>query len=56
MYIYLIIFLLSLSFSQISDYSFTGAETSAMAGAVVSEEGNIWNIFHNPAGLTEVSA
>ena len=52
---YLIIFLFSISSSQISDYSFSGTETSAMAGAVVSEEGNIWNVFHNPAGLTEIN-
>jgi len=38
----------------ISDYAYTHAEVSAMAGAVVAEAGSNWSIFHNPAGITEV--
>jgi len=51
---YLYVFLLTASFAQVSDYAYTGAEVSAMAGAVVAEKGNNWSIFHNPAGLTEI--
>ena len=51
---YLYFFLLTASFAQVSDYAYTGAEVSAMAGAVVAEKGNDWSIFHNPAGLTEI--
>ena len=51
---YLYFFLLTASFAQVSDYTYTGAEVSAMAGAVVAEQGNNWSIFHNPAGLTEI--
>jgi len=55
MYKYLNIFLLSATFSQtVSDYAYTGAEVAAMAGAIVSEEGGNWSIFHNPAGITEI--
>ena len=52
---YLYLFLLTASFAQVSDYAYTGAEVSAMAGAVVAEQGNNWSIFHNPAGLTEIN-
>ena len=51
---YLYLFLLTASFAQVSDYAYTGAEASAMAGAVVAEKGNNWSIFHNPAGITEI--
>ena len=51
---YLYFFLLTASFAQVSDFAYTGAEVSAMAGAVVAEKGNNWSIFHNPAGLTEI--
>ena len=37
-----------------SDYAYTHAEVSAMAGAVAAEAGSNWSIFHNPAGITEV--
>ena len=37
----------------VSDYAYTGAKVSAMAGAVVAETGSNWSIFHNPAGITE---
>ena len=52
---YLYFFLLTASFAQVSDYAYTDAEASAMAGAVVAEEGGDWSIFHNPAGLTEIN-
>ena len=52
---YLHFFLLAASFAQVSDYAYTGAEVSAMFGAVVAEKGNNWSIFHNPAGLTEIN-
>ena len=51
---YLYCFLLTASFAQVSDYAYTGAEASAMAGAIVAEKGNNWSIFHNPAGMTEI--
>ena len=52
---YFYLFILSITFSQtVSDYAYTGAEASAMAGAVVSEEGSDWSIFHNPAGMVEI--
>ena len=54
MHQYLYFLLLATTFAQVSDYAYTGAEASAMAGAVVAEEGNNWSIFHNPAGLTEI--
>ena len=50
-----LLLLLSFTLSQtVSDYSYTHAEVSAMAGAVAAEAGNNWSIFHNPAGITEV--
>ena len=55
MHKYLYSFLLTISFAQVSDYAYTGAEASAMAGAIVAEKGNNWSIFHNPAGLTEIN-
>ena len=52
---FLFLFILSFSFAQtVSDYAYTGAKVSAMAGAVVAETGSNWSIFHNPAGITEV--
>ena len=52
---FLLLFLLSFPLAQtISDYSFTHAEVSAMAGAVVAETGSNWSVFHNPAGITEI--
>ena len=52
---FLFLFILSFSFAQtVSDYAYTHAEASAMAGAVVAEAGSNWSIFHNPAGITEV--
>ena len=52
---FLLILLLSFPFGQtVSDYTYTHAEVSAMAGAVAAEAGRNWSIFHNPAGITEV--
>jgi len=52
---FLLLLLLSFPLAQtISDYAFTHAEVSAMAGAVAAEAGSNWSIFHNPAGITEV--
>ena len=51
---YLYLFLLTASFAQVSDYTYTGSQASAMAGAIVSEKGGNWSIFHNPAGLAEI--
>tara|TARA_Y100000590_G_scaffold421457_1_gene525147 strand:+ start:905 stop:1792 length:888 start_codon:yes stop_codon:yes gene_type:complete len=52
---FLYILLITTSIGQtISDYAFTGAKTTAQAGAVVSEKGGIENIFHNPAGIVEL--
>jgi len=55
MYKYLYFFLITASFTQtVSDYAYTSAQVSAMAGAVVAENGNNWSIFHNPAGIAEI--
>ena len=53
-YLYIIFLALTVSFAQVSDYAYTGAEASAMAGAIVAEKGDNWSIFHNPAGITEI--
>jgi len=53
---FLLLLLLSFPLAQtVSDYSYTHAEVSAMAGAVAAEAGSNWSIFHNPAGITEVA-
>ena len=54
MFKFLYFSLITVSFAQVSDFAYTGAKVSAMAGAVVAEVGNDWSIFHNPAGLTEI--
>ncbi len=44
-----------LIFGQVaSDYVYTGAEATAMAGAVVANPGSEASLFHNPAGLAEI--
>ena len=50
----LFLFLVSIPYTQVSDYAYTHAEVSAMAGSVVAEVGSNWSIFHNPAGITEI--
>jgi len=52
--LYCILFFAPLFTQTVSDYSYTHAEVSAMAGAVAAEAGSNWSIFHNPAGITEV--
>ena len=39
---------------SISDYPYTSAKPTGMVGAVVSEKGSNWSIFHNPAALVEI--
>ena len=52
--IFILIFL-NIFFSQsISDYPYVSAKPTGMVGAVVSEKGDSWSIFHNPAGIVEI--
>ena len=51
---FLLLFLVSIPYAQVSDYAYTHAKVAAMAGAVVAETGSNWSIFHNPAGITEI--
>ena len=52
---YLFIIFFSFSYSQgISDYSFNSAESSSLAGSVVSIKGGAWSLFNNPASIVEV--
>lgn len=56
-YKYLIILfsLQSMIFSQVvSDYIYIGHTANATAGAVVSQQGSNWCLYHNPSGLTDV--
>ena len=42
-------------FSQVvSDYIYIGHTANATAGAVVSQQGSNWCLYHNPSGLTDV--
>jgi len=53
-----IFFIISLNifFSQsISDYPYVSAKPTGMVGAVVSEKGDSWSIFHNPAAIVEIN-
>ncbi|NOZ07476.1 MAG: hypothetical protein GXO91_01210 [FCB group bacterium] len=53
--LFLISLLWALSFSQVaSDYVYTGAEATALAGAVVANPGSEASLFHNPAALAEI--
>jgi hypothetical protein len=53
--IFFIIFL-NIFFSQsISDYPYVSAKPTGMVGAVVSEKGDSWSIFHNPAAIVEIN-
>ena len=38
----------------ISDYSYNSAESSSLAGSIVSTKGGDWSLFNNPASLVEV--
>ncbi|NQT96321.1 MAG: hypothetical protein HQ562_01135 [Candidatus Marinimicrobia bacterium] len=52
----IIILILSCANGQVaSDYLYTGVEATALAGAVVANPGNSSNLYHNPAGLAEIS-
>ena len=47
--------LLNFFYSQsISDYPYASAKPTGMVGAVVSETGDSWSIFHNPAAIVEI--
>ena len=53
----IIILAFSFSYSQVaSDYSYTGAKATALSGATVAHKGNNSSVFHNPAGLSEISS
>tara|TARA_B100000959_G_C14896473_1_gene588984 strand:- start:379 stop:1239 length:861 start_codon:yes stop_codon:yes gene_type:complete len=46
---------ISILFSQgISDYSYNSAESSSLAGSIVSIKGDTWSLFNNPASLVEI--
>ncbi len=53
--LYCILLFAPLFTQTVSDYAYTHAEVSAMAGAVAAEAGSNWSIFHNPAGITELN-
>ena len=38
----------------VSDQTYMGAEATASAGAIVSQQGGSESIFHNPAGLADL--
>ena len=49
------LFFISTLFSQgLSDYSFNTAESSSMAGSVVSNKGGDWSLYNNPSTIVEV--
>ena len=51
---FLFLLFITLSSSQVvSDYIYTGVESTGLAGAVVANTGGEWALFHNPAGLAE---
>jgi len=53
----LIYFIIIFSFIRsqgISDFSYFGADASAMVGSVVSSEGGSWSIAHNPASISDI--
>ena len=52
---YLLLLLFTISFAQISDYSYLGSEATAKSGAVVSDQGNNWIIFHYQSVLFDSS-
>ena len=48
--------LTSFSISQvISDYSYNTAESSSLAGSIVSNKGGDWSLYNNPSTLVEVN-
>ena len=53
-FIYFILIVGNLFSQYISDNTYSHAESSAMAWAIVAEKGNEWSIFSNPAGIVEI--
>ena len=54
--LFLSLFLISFSFTQVfSSYDYAGSKATAMSGAITSGPGGSWNIFHNPAQLSDLS-
>tara|TARA_B100001750_G_scaffold234359_1_gene235629 strand:- start:956 stop:1837 length:882 start_codon:yes stop_codon:yes gene_type:complete len=53
--IYFLIIFLNIFYAQgLSDYSYNSAESSSLAGSIVSVKGGSWSLFNNPATLVEV--
>ena len=50
-----LLFLSMLSSQGLSDYTFNTAQSSSLAGAVVSNRGGDWSLYHNPATLVELN-
>ena len=54
--IFIVLLFLSMLLSQgLSDYTFNTAQSSSLAGAVVSNRGGDWSLYHNPATLVELN-
>jgi len=57
MYKFLYLIIMATSYGQaVSDQTYMGAEATALAGAIVSQQGSSESIFHNPAGLAGLDA
>jgi len=54
MYKALYLIIITISFGQISDQPYMGAEATALVGAIVSQKGGSESIFHNPAGMVGI--
>ena len=54
-FLFLILFYIQLQAQVFSDYSFSTAETSALAGAAVASKGTTSSLFNNPASLVELN-
>lgn len=53
---YILILFFSISLTQVfSHYDYTGSRATSMSGAITSGPGGIWNIFHNPAQLSDLN-
>jgi len=54
--IFIVLLFSSMLLSQgLSDYTFNTAQSSSLAGAVVSNRGGDWSLYHNPATLVELN-
>ncbi len=54
-YFILSVISISISFTQVfSSYDYTGSRATAMSGAVTSGPSGLYNIFHNPAQLSQL--